>query len=99
MLAQHNLKIEAAASKLILKPQLKAGSKTWARLVAKVYEVDPPWLQQLPSLTQANGHFGIDHRLKVAFQLSQCSALFLLYPSKLNREFHRFCQKLFRELN
>ena len=33
--------IEAAASKLNLQPQAKTGSKTWARLIAKVYEVDP----------------------------------------------------------
>jgi len=41
MALQDNLKIEAAASKLILKPQAKTSSKTWARLIAKVYEVDP----------------------------------------------------------
>jgi hypothetical protein len=33
--------IEAAASKLNLQPQPRVGSKTWARLIAKVYEVDP----------------------------------------------------------
>ncbi len=38
---QNDLKIEASASKLIVKPQAKTGSKTWARLIAKVYEVDP----------------------------------------------------------
>jgi hypothetical protein len=38
---QTALEIEAAASKLILKSQPKAGAKNWARLIAKVYEVDP----------------------------------------------------------
>ncbi len=41
MALQNDLKIEAYASKLIVKPQAKTGSKTWARLIAKVYEVDP----------------------------------------------------------
>ncbi len=37
----NDLIIEAAASKLNLQSQPKIGSKTWARLIAKVYEVDP----------------------------------------------------------
>jgi len=36
-----NLNIEAAANKLILKSQLKTTAINWARLIAKVYEVDP----------------------------------------------------------
>ena len=36
-----DLIIEAAASKLMRKSQLKTGSKSWARLIAKVYEADP----------------------------------------------------------
>ncbi len=35
------LNIEVAASKLNLQPRPKMGSKTWARLISKVYEVDP----------------------------------------------------------
>ncbi len=38
---QATLHIEAAASQLIVKSQQKAGSKNWARLIAKEYEVDP----------------------------------------------------------
>jgi hypothetical protein len=34
-------KIKAVASELNLQPQPKTGSKTWVRLIAKVYEVDP----------------------------------------------------------
>ena len=34
---QASLQIEAAASKLILKSHSKAGTKNWARLIAKVY--------------------------------------------------------------
>lgn len=38
---QDEYNIEAAASKLMLKPQPKTGSKNWTRLIEKVYEVDP----------------------------------------------------------